>query len=55
MGQLASERLAVSLGQERPGELPPLEWQTWHMGRPKVELHDKDALWRALDAEATRS
>jgi len=51
MGQLASERLAVSLGQETAGELPAFEWPTWHMGKPKVDLQDRDALWRALDAE----
>jgi hypothetical protein len=53
MGQLASERLAVSLEDETPVERRPLEWPAWHMGKPKVELHDKDALWRVLDAQAT--
>jgi hypothetical protein len=48
MGQLASERLAVSLEQDSV-ESRPLRWPTWHMGRPKVDLNDKDALWRALD------
>jgi hypothetical protein len=52
MGQLASERLAVSLGEKTPAESRPLQWPVWHMGKSKVELHDKDALWRVLDAEA---
>lgn len=50
MGQLASERLAVSLGEEAPAEPQPFSWPVWQMGKPKVELDDKDALWRALDA-----
>ncbi len=51
MGQLASERLAVSLGDERVVEAPPFKWPTWHMGRPKIDLQDKDALWRVLDGD----
>jgi hypothetical protein len=51
MGQLASERLAVSLGDETVGAAPPFKWPTWHMGRPKIDLQDKDALWRALDGD----
>lgn len=52
MGQLASERLAVSLGAETPAEAGPLSWPSWHMGKPTVDLYDKDALWRLLDAKA---
>jgi hypothetical protein len=50
MGQLASERLAVSLGEEAPTQLQHFSWPALRMGKPKVELQDKDALWRALDA-----
>jgi len=50
MGQLASERLAVSLGEDALSEPHPFSWPVLHMGKPKVELQDKDALWRALDA-----
>jgi hypothetical protein len=32
-----------------------LEWPTWHMGKPKLDLQDKDALWRALDGDAKSS
>jgi hypothetical protein len=49
MGQLASERLAAALGDETPAEPVPLAWPSRRMGKPKVELTDKDALWRALD------
>lgn len=52
MGQLASERLAVSLGHETVAQGPAFAWPRSHMGRPKVDLEDRDALWRALDADA---
>ncbi len=55
MGQLASERLAVSLTAETPAESGPLSWPAWHMGRPRVDLDDKDALWRVLDAGTAES
>jgi hypothetical protein len=48
MGQLASERLAISL-RETPGEPAPLRWPTTRMGRPRIDLQDKDALWSALE------
>lgn len=51
MGQLASERLAVSLEQDAPAELPPFRWNPKHMGEPRIDLEDKEALWRILDAE----
>lgn len=52
MGQIASERLAVALDQELPVEPAPLCWPTQHMGKPKVDLQDKDALWRTLEGES---
>jgi hypothetical protein len=55
MGELASERLAIALGDESPGESPPLAWPTWRLGKPRVDLRDKDALWRTLDVEATET
>jgi hypothetical protein len=55
MGQLASERLAVSLGDETPLESRPLSWPALHMGKPRIELQDKDALWRVLDAEMSET
>jgi hypothetical protein len=50
MGQLASERLAVSLGAQTPSDTRPLTWPNLHMGAPRVDLYDRDALWRVLDA-----
>jgi hypothetical protein len=50
MGQVASERLALGLEGDGPKEEPlPLRWPSMRMGKPKVDLEDKDALWEALD------
>jgi hypothetical protein len=49
MGQVASERLAVSLRESAPKELPRLRWPSRRMGKPVVDLEDKDALWKVLD------
>jgi hypothetical protein len=51
MGQVASERLAHSLHAEAPVEAQPLNWATKDMGRFKIDLEDKDAVWRLLDSE----
>jgi hypothetical protein len=51
MGRVASERLAVGLREDAPGELLPLRWPSRHMGKPQVDLEDKDALWRVLDKQ----
>ena len=50
MGQVASELLAVGLHEESTAELPPLNWARKDMGF-KIDLEDKDALWRILDRE----
>ncbi|HEX3692021.1 MAG TPA: hypothetical protein VHU13_01650 [Solirubrobacteraceae bacterium] len=50
MGQVASERLAASLRPDSTAEPAAFEWPTSHMGRPKVDLHDREAIWRALDS-----
>lgn len=49
MGQVASEQLAVGLGKSVSGTPTPLDWPSRHMGKPRVDLEDKDALWRVLD------
>jgi hypothetical protein len=49
LGQIASELLARSLAEDRPSQdLPPLRWSTTSMGM-KVDIADKDALWKVLD------
>ncbi len=50
MGQVASERLAAALGENAPKKPSRLRWPTKRMGKPQVDLADKDALWKALDA-----
>jgi plasmid stability protein len=50
MGQVASELLVIGLDDERIPELPPLEWARKDLGL-KVDLEDKDAVWRILDSE----
>jgi hypothetical protein len=51
MGQVASELLAVGLGEETPRETRPLQWARKEMGPFKVDLEDKEALWGLLDRE----
>jgi hypothetical protein len=51
MGQVASERLAVGLRGTASKEPSRLRWPSRHMGRPVVDLEDKDALWKALDEQ----
>lgn len=54
MGQLASERLAVTLREDTSRQMSPFRWPSRQMGKPKIDLEDKDALWRALDVEPAR-
>lgn len=53
MGQLASERLAVALDQEGPAATGPLAWPQRRMGKPAVDLDDKEALRRALEGSTS--
>lgn len=50
MGRVASELLAIGLHDETAAEPPPLNWARKDLGL-KVDLEDKDAVWRILDAE----
>ena len=50
MGQLASEQLAVALRETAPQPTPP-NWPTRRMGKPKVDLGDKEAIRKALEVE----
>jgi hypothetical protein len=51
MGQLASELLARSLREQegRPARGPSLEWIAKDLGRPLVDLEDKEALRAVLE------
>jgi hypothetical protein len=50
MGQLASEQLAVAL-REKASQPGPPNWPTSRMGKPKVDLGDKEAVRKALEVE----
>jgi hypothetical protein len=51
MGQLASELLARSLREQgsRQNHIDELEWIAKDLGRPLVDLEDKEAIRAALD------
>ena len=51
MGQLASELLARSLREQegRPARGPSLKWIAKDLGRPLIDLEDKEALRAVLD------
>ncbi|MGA2166319.1 MAG: hypothetical protein ABSH36_17900 [Solirubrobacteraceae bacterium] len=51
MGQVASEVLAAGLRGRTPKDLAPLAWSSRHMGRPRIDLEDREALGRVLDEE----
>jgi hypothetical protein len=48
MGQLASEQLAVALG-EKTTQPTPANWPTKRMGKPKIDFSDKEAVRKALE------
>jgi hypothetical protein len=51
MGQVASELLARALkANPTVTAAPELQWTSRDLGVPKVDLEDKEALRRALDA-----
>lgn len=52
MGQVASEQLALALRSSPETEPEPLCWPSTRMGKPKVDLEDRDAVWRALERDA---
>lgn len=52
MGQVASEQLALAMRVGAEAGPEPLSWPSTRMGKPKVDLEDRDAVWRALEGEA---
>ena len=48
LGQLVSELLAVSLRAEPEPPAEPVSWRSGKM-RARIDLLDKDAIYRALD------
>jgi hypothetical protein len=51
MGRVASEVLAAGLREQAPREQAPLRWPSRHMGKPRIDLDDREALGRMLDGE----
>lgn len=51
MGQVASEVLAAGLREPASRVVTPLQWPIRHMGRPAIDLEDREALGRMLDRE----
>lgn len=52
MGQVASELLARAVAVEPDSPAPPFAWVCRELGRARVDLEDKEAVRRALDARA---
>jgi len=53
--QVASELLAAALEEEAPHGMTPLRWPSMRMGKPKVDLQDKEDLRRSLARKAFAS
>jgi hypothetical protein len=49
MGQVASELLARAVRSDGDLPVPPFEWVSADLGKPLVDLEDKEELRRALD------
>ena len=50
MGQVASEALARSLVEDRPTGRQSFEWISRDLGKPAVDLEDKEAVRAILDS-----
>ncbi len=52
MGAIASELIAEGLARRRTSRAPPpFRWLSRDMGRPRVDLEDKEAVSAILDAK----
>lgn len=51
MGQVASELLARAVAAEPDTPAPPFAWISRELGLPRVDLEDREAIRRALDAD----
>jgi hypothetical protein len=50
MGQVASELLVTAMAEGADRPAPALEWETDDLGEPLVDLEDKEAVRKVLDA-----
>lgn len=53
LGQLVSELVAQALARGSK-KTPSFTWKTYDMGKPLVDLEDKDAVWKILDEPGPR-
>jgi hypothetical protein len=52
MGAIASELIAEGLARRRTSRSrPPFRWISRDMGKPRVDLEDKEAVYAILDAD----
>lgn len=51
MGQVASELLAQALAEDEPPRPTGFRWRTGKLGRPLVDLEDKEAVRAILDED----
>jgi hypothetical protein len=49
IGQVASELLARALAESEPRPARPFDWISADLGKPRVDLEDKEAVHAALD------
>ena len=55
LGALVSELVAQALPLRRRAADPePFVWKTYDMGRPLVDLEDKEGVWKLLDDDGPR-
>ena len=52
MGQVASELLVRTIGEPAESEPRPLKWHSANLGKPLVDLEDKEAVWAVLDGRS---
>ncbi len=53
MGQVASEALVQALAEPAASARPaPVDWVSRNLGPPKVDLDDKEAVRRIMDADS---
>ncbi len=51
MGQVASELLAKGLAQGEVVRPAVPQWRSWNLGRPRIDLEDKEAMRVALEEQ----
>jgi len=52
MGQVASELLALAVARSAAADgQPPFAWRSADLGAPRVDLEDRELLYRVLDGE----